>query len=110
MTYLIFILGISFNAAANFTLKNLVLSNNLISVETLHNPLLYLTFFLFTSNIILYGVALQRLNLATAYPAFVGGTFAIVLLLSFIFLKETLTLPQIFGIALIFVGILLAVR
>ncbi|MBU1089391.1 EamA family transporter, partial [Patescibacteria group bacterium] len=33
-----------------------------------------------------------------------------VLLLSFLFLRETLTLPQIFGIALIFGGILLAVR
>ncbi len=110
MTYLIFFAGISLNALASFFLKTLTLGNNLISPETLKNPLFYLTLALFASNIVLYGMLLQRVNLAVGYPAFVGGTFAFVLLLSFIFLRETLTLSQILGIALIFGGIILAVR
>jgi len=110
MTYLIFIAGVSLNALASFALKSLTINNSLISVETLRNPLLYLTLLLFASNIVLYGLLLQRVNLTVGYPAFVGGTFAFVLLLSFIFLQETLTLSQILGIVLIFGGILLAVR
>ena len=111
MTYLFFFVGVGFNAVASFVLKILGAQNgNLASVETLRNPLLYLALFLFGMNVIFYALFLQRVNLTVGYPAFVGGTFAIVLLLSFIFLRETLTLPQIFGIALIFGGIVLAVR
>ena len=111
MTYLFFFVGVGFNAVASFVLKILGAQNgNLASVETLRNPLLYLALFLFGMNVIIYALFLQRVSLTVGYPAFVGGTFAIVLLLSFIFLRETLTLPQIFGIALIFGGIVLAVR
>ncbi|MFH1546816.1 MAG: hypothetical protein ABIE14_05585 [Patescibacteria group bacterium] len=111
MAYLFFFIGIGFNATASFVLKILGEQNgNLVSLATLRNPLLYLALFLFGMNVVFYALFLQRVNLAVGYPAFVGGTFAIVLLLSFFFLRETLTLPQIFGIALIFGGILLAVR
>lgn len=111
MAYLFFLVGIAFNGAASFTLKILGEQNgDLFSIATLRNPLLYLAIFLFAVNIALYALFLQRVNLAVGYPTFVGGTFIIVLALSFFFLKETLTLPQILGIALIFSGILLAVR
>lgn len=111
MTYLIFIAGITLNALASFTLK--ILGQNeasLISLATLRNPLLYLAIALFALNIAIYGLLLQRVNLAVGYPAFVGGTFVIVLLLSFLILRETLTLPQIIGLVLIFAGTVLAVR
>ena len=111
MTYLIFLLGIILNGAASFTLKILTANeNNLISIATLRNPLLYLAVLLFISNIVLYGIFLQRTNLVIGYPAFVGGTFVVVLGLSLVFLKESLSLPQIFGISFIFIGILLAVK
>lgn len=111
MAYLYFLLGISFNAIASFILKILGDQHSaLASIETLKNPLLYLALFLFGMNVVFYALFLQKVNLAVGYPAFVGGTFLIVLLLSFLILKETLSLQQIFGIALILCGIALAVK
>ncbi|MCF7836786.1 hypothetical protein K9N08_04110 [Candidatus Gracilibacteria bacterium] len=111
MTYFFFFIGIGCNAIANFVLKILGEQNsNFASIETLKNPLFYLAIFLFGMNVIFYALFLQRTNLSIGYPAFVGGTFAIVLLLSFFVLRETLSLPQIIGIVLIFGGTLLAIR
>jgi multidrug transporter EmrE-like cation transporter len=111
MVYLFFLVGIAFNGFASFVLKLLGDQNgNLASIETLKNPLLYLALFLFGMNVVFYALFLQKVNLAVGYPAFVGGTFAIVLLLSFLILKETLTFPQILGITLIFTGILISVK
>ena len=112
MTYLIFLAGIALNAAANFTLKLLTTQNGgkLLVLATLKNPLLYVTIFCFATNILLYGLFLGRVKLAVGYPAFVGGTFVIVLSLSYFILRETLTLSQILGIVLIFAGLLLAVK
>lgn len=111
MGYIFFLIGIAFNGFASFVLKLLgERTDTLVSLATLKNPLLWLAIFLFGMNVVFYALFLQRTNLAIGYPAFVGGTFVIVLLLSFLILRETLTLPQIFGIALIFGGIILAVR
>lgn len=111
MIYAVFLTGIGFNAAASFVLKILTeKSEELISLATLKSPWLYLAIFLFGLNIIFYALFLRHVNLAVGYPAFVGGTFAIVLLLAFFFLRETLSLSQTIGIVLIFGGILLALR
>ena len=111
MNYVFFLLGIAFNGFASFVLKILgEKTTALASLETLKNPLFWLALFLFGMNFFFYAIFLQRTNLAIGYPAFVGGTFAIVLALSFFILKETLSFPQIFGIVLIFGGIILAVR
>ena len=111
MSYLFFFIGIVFNGLASFVLK--VLGERtaaLASLETLKNPLFWLALFLFAMNVIFYALFLQRTNLAIGYPAFVGGTFAIVLALSFFILRETLAPLQILGITLIFGGIILAMR
>ena len=111
MTYLIFFLGIALNAFASFTLKVLGQGNNqLIALKTLTNPLLYLALALYALNVVFYALLLQRVNLAIGYPIFVGGTFIIVLGLSFFILRETLSPTQIIGITLIFAGTVLAVR
>lgn len=111
MSYLIFIVGIAFNGFASFALKLLgERTDHLASFATLREPLFWLAIFLFGMNVVFYALFLQRTNLAVGYPAFVGGTFAIVLALSFFILRETLSFPQILGIALIFGGIILAVR
>ena len=111
MSYIFFLIGITFNGFASFVLKILgERTENLASLATLKNPLFWLAIFLFGMNVIFYALFLQRTNLAIGYPAFVGGTFVIVLALSFFILHETLAFPQILGIALIFGGIILAVR
>jgi len=111
MTYLIFLLGISFNGAASYTLKLLAAeSKHLFSVTTLYNPLLYLACTLFAVNIMLYALLLQRVNLTVGYPAFVGGTFVVVLICSLFLLKETISPTQLFGVMLILGGILISFR
>jgi len=111
MIYLYFTLGIAFNGIASFTLKLFSNRNeNLLSVEVFKSPLLYLTLFLFGMNVVFYALFLKQTNLSIGYPAYIGGTFVIVLLFSYLFLQENLTLPQILGITLIFGGIILATR
>ena len=111
VNYVFFLVGIIFNGLASFVLKILgERTSELASLVTLKNPLFWLAIFLFGMNVIFYALFLQRTNLAIGYPAFVGGTFVIVLALSFFILRETLAPLQFFGIALIFGGIMLAVR
>jgi multidrug transporter EmrE-like cation transporter len=111
MVYLFFLLGIICNGVASYTLKLLTTGEaKILSLETLANPLFYLTLILFAANVVFYALFLQRVSLAIGYPAFVGGTFLVVLGLSFFLLKETLTPIHILGIGMILVGIFLATR
>lgn len=50
-----------------------------------------------------------KLPLTTAFPAYMGTTFAMVLLSGWIFLGETLTLTKIVAVLLILAGVMLAV-
>jgi len=111
MVYVFFLLGIICNGIASYTLKLLASSEaNLASLETLQNPMLYLTLILFALNVGFYALFIQKVNLAIGYPAFVGGTFLVVLGLSFFFLRETLTPLHIVGILMILGGIIVATR
>lgn len=65
-------------------------------------------------GIILYGLSfpaysfvLQKMNVSIAYPLFQGIGFATIVILSLLFLKETLTLWQFVGLLLILGGIVL---
>lgn len=111
MIYLTLLFGTVSNAIAGLLLKLLANdSSSLVSLTTLKNPLFYFSLLAFSGSFLGYALFLQHVDLAVGYPAFVGTTFMIVLTLSFFFLKETLLLPQIIGIILIFGGILLATR
>ena len=52
----------------------------------------------------------SRLPLVVAFPAYIGMTFALVVLGSWLFLSETLTATKLLSIAFILVGIVLGVR
>lgn len=111
MTYLLLIVSAGLNAVASLFLKFLTTGGApLIAFETLRNPYLYAAVACFGLNIVGYALFLQRVNLAVGYPVYVGTTFALVLGLSFLVLRETIAPVQIFGIVLIFGGIALAVR
>ncbi len=110
MTYLILLIATALNAVANFTLKLAADQTGGLSIETFKNPLLWLALALFGANVLGYLLYLQRAQLAVAYPAYVGLTFVMVLLLSVLVLKESVSVAQGIGIALIFAGILLATR
>lgn len=51
--------------------------------------------------------AMAKLPLSYAYPVFISSTFVLVVLLSSIFFKESLTLPRIIGMGLIMAGIII---
>lgn len=110
MTYLILFISALLNAVASLFLKFVTAGGPLISLATLKNPYLYAALVLFGLNIVGYGLFLQRTTLAIGYPVYVGVTLAIVLGLSFLVLKETITPVQVFGIVLILGGVVLAVR
>jgi multidrug transporter EmrE-like cation transporter len=111
MVYLYLLLGASSNAFANFFLKLVSKSQpNLFTLATLKNPNSWLAIICFGISIVGCALFLQKVNLNIAYPTFVGSTFIIVLLLSFLFLHEDIGFTQILGIALIFGGIILAIR
>jgi len=72
---------------------------------------------LFVLGVLLYGVAaliwfsvLSREPLALSYPVLVGITFTLVVLGGMTFFQERLALPQVIGIVVILVGVLLVSR
>ena len=72
---------------------------------------------LFVLGVLLYGVAaliwfsvLSREALALSYPVLVGITFTLVVLGGTTLFRERLALPQLIGIVIILVGVLLVSR
>jgi multidrug transporter EmrE-like cation transporter len=63
---------------------------------------------LFASFAWLYVVA--KLPLTTAFPVYIGITFMMVVIGSWYFLAEDITLPKAIAITLIFIGIVIGVR
>lgn len=62
---------------------------------------------LFGLNIIFYVAALTRLNLSVAYPVMMAGGVLIVVSVSVLYFRESLTLAQMFGILLLIAGLVL---
>lgn len=63
--------------------------------------------FFYAASFPAYSYILQKLNVSVAYPVFASAAFASVILVSSLFLKETLTILQISGLILIIGGIVL---
>lgn len=63
--------------------------------------------FLYAASFPAYSFILQKLNINVAYPVFVSLSFAGVIVVSSLFLKETLTFVQIIGLILVVGGIAL---
>jgi len=111
MTYIIFILAITLNAVANILLKvgaeRTKESSNifelLLGMAT--NPVTILAVICFASGMAAYNYVLMKTNLSVAYPIMTSVGYIIVLLASWLFLKETLTILQMGGILLIVAGV-----
>ena len=76
----------------------------------LNNWLLWLGLLCFASNVIFYRIALGKLPISVAYPIMVGAGFAIIAVVAWRFLGETLSVGQWAGVALILAGIVLVAR
>jgi multidrug transporter EmrE-like cation transporter len=75
-----------------------------------HNWILVLGLFFFATNVLLYTYALQVIKISVAYPIMVTGGFAIIAVVAWRYLGESLSTLQWGGIALILVGVYLVAR
>ena len=109
------------NAAANLMMKFGVrrLGGSGVSMDhgvaalagaVLSNWVLILGLVLFASNVVLYTYALSGVRISVAYPIMVSGGFAIISLVAWRWLGETLTTGQWLGIAMILAGVFLVAR
>jgi multidrug transporter EmrE-like cation transporter len=116
------VLALVLNAAANLMMKfgSVGLRDSLqadprrdagtLAGMLAHNWILVLGLFFFATNVLLYTYALQVIKISVAYPIMVSGGFAIIALVAWLGLKETLTPVQWGGIALILIGVYLVAR
>jgi multidrug transporter EmrE-like cation transporter len=112
MGYLLLALALTLNATANILLKigaarlGMLSEPGLIGRLATNYPLLA-GLVLFALNVVFYVAALTRLNLSVAYPVMMAGGIIIVVTVSTFFLREVVTTPQLVGLALLVLGILL---
>ncbi len=112
MGYLLLVLALSLNAAANVLMKlgadQLPAWGDPGMVKSLlGNPYLITGVFLFALNVAFYVSALTRLNLSVAYPVMMAGGVLVVLCISILLLREPFTMLQLVGSACLVSGIVL---
>ena len=114
--YLFLVVALTLNAAANILLK-LATNKTDTSEGGISGALaLYLSpWFIagvtcFGLNLLSYTLALQKIPLVVAYPIMVSGGFAIIALVAWKYLGETLSAAQWAGVAKILVGVILVAR
>lgn len=84
-------------------------AGSILSFAT-HNWVLILGLFCFATNVLFYTYALKKIPISLAYPIMVGGGFAIIAVVAWRYLNETLSAGQWTGVVLILLGILLVAR
>lgn len=114
--YSILALAIFFNASANILIKIGMLRIGregqilkLLFKAALH-PAIIFGIFSFVLALLAYGYTLSHLNLSIAYPIMTSLGFLIVILASWIFLKESITAIQVFGFIFIITGVFMVAR
>ena len=102
--FLIFLAGI------NSTLGNILLKKSQLATD-FFSSLFSLTFiggcFFYFMNVLLFAYALKTLDVSKAYPVLAGTSFITLASVGMIFMKENLSLVNLFGISLVLLGILL---
>ena len=113
---IILILAIIFNASANILIKaGMVRVQETTGIiqfvgQALKQPFLIAGVFSFALALVCYSMVLTRLNLSVAYPIMTSMGLILVVLASYFFFKETITLVQIAGFLLIIGGIWMVAR
>jgi multidrug transporter EmrE-like cation transporter len=116
ITYVIFAISIILNALANILMKAGALkpkeSNQIFEVfiNMATNPVIIAGIICFALGLAAYNYVLIKINLSVAYPINTSLGFVLVVLVSWLFLKETITPVQIGGIGLIIVGVFMVAR
>jgi multidrug transporter EmrE-like cation transporter len=112
-TYIAIGLAIIFNVIANIILKFGVGKEgaegfNLFKVVL--NPVFIAGAFSFGVSLLCYWHVLSKINLSIAYPIITSSCFILIVLFSWLFLKEKLLLIQVAGFFLIVTGIWLVAK
>ena len=112
MGYVFLTVALTLNATANLLMK--MGADRLEAFEgpgmlkgVLTNYFLVGGVVLFGLNIVFYVAALTRMNLSIAYPVMMAGGILIVVSVSVLHFRESLTLAQIVGILLLMAGLVL---
>ena len=112
------LLSVCFNALGAIVIKSKMNEVGKIELQSfrkileyclvfLKSPMVVISIILFFSAPFLFAVALSRLPISIAYPVQVGLNFLLVLVLSFFFLSESMTVIKLVGIFLIMVGVII---
>lgn len=78
-----------------------------IILEPLKNGFLFAGIVFYAVSFFLYVFILSRLQLNIVYPVSVGVMLVLITAFSYLFLKESLSIPHIVGIAAILFGVIL---
>jgi len=111
MDYLILGLAIVLNASANIMMKvGMVRLGKqptvmALAIKAATSPIIIAGIFCFVGALALYMTVLQKMNLSIAYPIMTSVGYMIVILISWLFLKEQLQLIQVIGFFLIIGGV-----
>ena len=115
MGYIYLVVAMTLNAAANVLLKmgaaRIAAVGEPGSIgRLLTNYYLLGGLTLFAANVVFYAAALSRLNLSLAYPVMMAGGVLIIVSVSVLFLRETLSAFQMVGLLFLIIGLVLVAR
>jgi len=111
MTYIVFIIAIVLNALANILMKLGALKpagptkvTDLI-INMITNPIIISGVISFGLALAAYNYVLIKTNLSVAYPIMTSVGYVIVILVSWLFLKESISMLQVVGFFFIIAGV-----
>lgn len=116
MAYVIFIVAIVLNAVANILMKAGAVPPRQASHITdvlrnmVSNPFIIAGVVCFALGLAAYNYVLIKTDLSVAYPIMTSVGYVIVILAAWLFFKESLTMLQVSGIALIAAGVWMVAR
>ena len=116
MTCVVFVISIVLNAVANILMKMGALkpkeSNHIIDVilNMVLNPFILAGILCFALGLAAYNYVLIKINLSVAYPINTSLGYILVVLVSWLILKETITPVQVAGIGVIIAGVWMVAR
>lgn len=114
--YIILLFAIICNACANILIKvgmtNFQMPSTIVGFirRIILNPAIIGGIVLFVLALGAYGYILSKINVSIAYPIMTSLGYLIVILISWLFLNETITFIQIIGFILIILGVWFVAR
>jgi len=115
--YIILALAIFLNALANILMKVGMMRQGesggnllLMAKKALVNPVLFAGVISFALGLVAYSYVLSKINLSIAYPVMTSLGYVIVIIASWMFLKEHITFVQVIGFAFIITGVWMVAR